>query len=823
VSQLKLRDRPLLAQLYIGAVIILGLGVLAASLLLYRPADLREWVALPVFLVLAFLAGMQRVPLTARLGTMSVGFALVAATIVSLGPYPGVVAAALSALGQAILTPKGRARLLPHQIIFAIATLSTTAGLAGLVYLSAGGEVLGAGGAAPSFTWSVVTPSVILAAAAAASTYYLVNTWLVAIVVALSERKSPFRLWHDNLLWTAPGYYAGWAVGMTAATIAAWARSNVEYLPLLLIAAPILYVIWYSYKIHMAKRNADADHIEQLARLYLSTIQSLAMAIDAKDHYSHRHIDRVQRLAGDVARELGIDGDELQAIETGALLHDVGKLGVPDHILNTPSKLTDEERQKIQRHPDVGAEIIQPIEFPWPVVDLVRHHHECWDGSGYPDGLKGEDIPFGARILAVVEVYDALTSERAYRRAWTHEGALEYITANRGAKFDPEIVHAFLEVMQRREASPPEEAGRRAGEPADEAAAERAEQVATIVRDIAAANRELFALYEISRTIGKSLSLDETLRLVAGKVDKIVQFSACAIFLLDPELEEIDARVVVGEHCEPLVRLRLPLGAGISGRVAQHGQPILNGRASLDFERSAADNGQNKLASVLSVPLISDENEMIGVISLYHEQGRAFTSDDLRLLVMVAHQAAAAIRNARVFEETRESALTDMLTSLPNNRYFFMCMAQELARAQRRREPVSLLTVDLDSLKSVNDSFGHAQGDRALMWAARLLRASVRASDTVVRYAGDEFLVVLPNTPQDGAREIAERIRQGAETEPLEVRPGKFIHLSMSVGTATFPEDGLDVDDLVRAADEEMYAHKSAYKRGGRGWLEPTR
>lgn len=820
---MKFRERPVLAQVYIGAVIAAGLGVLVACLLTRPPVGPREWTALPILLSLAFLAGMQRVPLTARLGTMSVGFALVATTIVALGPKAGVLAAALSALGQAILTPKGRARLLPHQILFAVGTLCVTAAVAGAAYVWAGGVVFGVARQAQPFTWRSITPAVILGGTAGASTYYLLNTWLVAIVAALSERKNPFRLWHDSLLWTAPGYYAGWAVGMVCAGIVASTAANARYyLPLVAVATPILYVIWYSYKIHMAKRNADLQHVEQLARLYLSTIQSLAMAIDAKDHYSHRHIDRVQMLAGDVARELGIEGDELRAIETGALLHDVGKLGVPDHILNKPSKLDEEERQKIERHPDVGAEIIRPIEFPWPVVDLVRHHHECWDGSGYPDRLGGEDIPLGARILAVVEVYDALTSERAYRRAWTHEGAMEYITASSGTKFDPNVVEAFVRVMEQREVETEPDDERAGIEPHDEAQVQRAQQVETVVRDIAAANRELFALYEISRTIGKSLSLDETLRLITGKIDKIVQFSACAIFLLDPDLEEIDARVVVGEHCEPLIRLRLPLGQGISGRVAQHGQPILNGRAALDFERSVVGGEGTRLVSVLSVPLISDENEMIGVISLYHERGRAFTSDDLRLLTMVAHQAAVAIRNARVFEETRESALTDLLTALPNNRYFFMCMAQELARAQRRGEHVSLLTVDLDDLKAINDSYGHAQGDRALVKAAELLRHNVRASDTVVRYAGDEFFVVLPNTTREGALETAERIRLAVEQEPLEVRPGKLLRLSMSIGMATFPDDGLDIDSLVRAADEEMYARKSAGKRE-RSWFEPAK
>ena len=189
-------------------------------------------------------------------------------------------------------------------------------------------------------------------------------------------------------------------------------------------------------------------------RLYLSTIETLATAIDAKDQVTHGHIRRVQKFALALASELGIrDERQVKAIEAAALLHDTGKLVVPEHILNKPGRLTPGEFDKMKLHASAGAEILSAIQFPYPVVPIVRHHHENWDGTGYPDGLKSTDIPIGARILQVVDCFDALTSDRPYRTKLSDEEAVLILLQRRGTMYDPLIVDTFAAVRQRIEAA----------------------------------------------------------------------------------------------------------------------------------------------------------------------------------------------------------------------------------------------------------------------------------------------------------------------------------------------------------------------------------
>ena len=195
-------------------------------------------------------------------------------------------------------------------------------------------------------------------------------------------------------------------------------------------------------------RVDDANkHLGELNRLYLSTIETLAMAIDAKDQITHGHIRRVQQYAIGLARHIGVmDSSQISAIEAASLLHDMGKLAVPEYILNKPGKLTATEFEKMKAHASIGADILSAIDFPYPVVPIVRHHHENWDGTGYPDGLSGTAIPIGARILSVVDCFDALTSDRPYRPRLADADAIDILQQRRGVMYDPLVVDAFLAV-----------------------------------------------------------------------------------------------------------------------------------------------------------------------------------------------------------------------------------------------------------------------------------------------------------------------------------------------------------------------------------------
>src|SRR5688572_9325574 len=194
-----------------------------------------------------------------------------------------------------------------------------------------------------------------------------------------------------------------------------------------------------------AKALAGARReVDDVKALHMAAIEALALAIDAKDQTSHAHIRRVQLYAGHLAAEMGLPELEVQGVRTAALLHDIGKLAVPEHILSKPGPLTPEEFQKIRAHPKIGAEIIARVPFPYPVAPLILCHHERWDGKGYPAGLHGRQIPLGARVLSVVDYFDALTTDRPYHRAMAREAAVELLKQEAGRALDPEIVDRFL-------------------------------------------------------------------------------------------------------------------------------------------------------------------------------------------------------------------------------------------------------------------------------------------------------------------------------------------------------------------------------------------
>ncbi|HIE53058.1 MAG TPA: diguanylate cyclase [Armatimonadetes bacterium] len=786
-----------------------GLGILAAACQ-NEPFPLT--VDLGIFLLLAVVTGTKRVHLTPKLGTMSVGFAVVLAALLHFGVAPGLVVAAVSAIAGTLISQR-TGKLQPlHRILFAIGTIVIAAWGASEAFVWAGGKF---GSASLS---GLLTPLILATAA-----YYGINTFLVAMISGLTQHQNPLRVWQQDYLWTGPGYFAG----ASAAALLHYAYGKIGAAGFALVA-PVLYITYYSYRVYTEKIQDNLRHIEELrasserlAHLYLSTIQSLALAIDAKDPYTHTHIMRVQDYAVKIAREMGLSEEIIEGIQTGALLHDVGKIGVPEHILTKPGRLSDEEYRKIQKHPLVGYEILKPIDFPWSVHSIVRNHHEWWNGNGYPDRLREEDIPLGARILAVADVFEALTQERAYRRAWPTLSAVQIIVRSKGTQFDPEVVDAFLRVIAREEGKSVEEllqAIEQETSSTPEPPAQRPNTqppVTGVMRDIARAHQELYALYEIAQTVGSSLSLDETLSLLTTKLNNFVQCAACVIYLLDEEREELEARAAFGPQAALFRKLHLSLRGSLSGRAVEQQRNIFNGHAQDDFQATTAGEEARNLASLLAIPLTTADGTRIGCLSLYHEAVGAFTEDDLRLLSLIGQQAAMAIKNALTYEETRSSALTDELTGLPNTRYFFMTLEHEFSRAQREDSPLSLLLIDLDNFKTINDEFGHTVGDRVLREVAQRMRQPLRNYDTLVRHGGDEFYVILPHTTLADALEVAKRLRRAVDGYTLILRNNRRVRVHASIGAATYPENAQTLEALLTCADRRMYeAKRSVYGDG---------
>ena len=268
------------------------------------------------------------------------------------------------------------------------------------------------------------------------TSYFLLNGWLLATAVWLETKVSPPRFLRKQLPQLCLNHFA--SVCFVVLLVLNADRLSVAAMAVFI---PLLVMSYASSRLSMARVEETNSHLSEVNTLYLSTIEAFALAVEAKDQITHGHIQRVQVQAVALAKALGVtDAIHIKAIEAAALLHDLGKLAVPEHILNKPSALTPEEFDRMKTHASVGADILSTIDFPYPVTPIVRYHHERWDGTGYPDGLTREEIPIGARILAVVDCFDALTSDRPYRRRLPSQEALDIVRSRRGTMYDPTVV-----------------------------------------------------------------------------------------------------------------------------------------------------------------------------------------------------------------------------------------------------------------------------------------------------------------------------------------------------------------------------------------------
>jgi diguanylate cyclase (GGDEF)-like protein len=453
------------------------------------------------------------------------------------------------------------------------------------------------------------------------------------------------------------------------------------------------------------------------------------------------------------------------------------------------------------------------------VAPLILSHHERWDGKGYPTGLKGEEIPLGARILSVVDYFDALMAERPYHKAMTSESALGLLKQEAGRGLDPQVVAMFTDLLPalQQEALTLDQSVRREvqedGTPEARPATGLAPEVSkkNVFEDIALAHREIYALYEIAQAMGTSLGVSDTMALISAKLTNLVPFACAALFLYDEETETLRCRFATGTDADVIQQISVHSGEGLTGWVARNRRPLVNARPSADLEAAGLAHLSTTLQSALVCPLMFSER-FIGTLSVYHTDAAFYRDDHRRLLDRVSEQAAAVINNSMLFEQTQEDSLTDPLTGLPNTRFLFMHLTRELARAERLKAEVSLMVMDLDSFKEINDNHGHHVGDRALCEVARVLRAAIRPYDICVRYAGDEFVVVLSGCGADEAHQKQRELQQAIADIPFEVRPGRFVQLGSSFGNAVFPRDGEAYETLLATADKRMYQDKAQRK-----------
>ena len=800
-----MRSLPLPSRIYIGATV--AIGVLLVVLLGPKSTFASPYLFTVLLLASAFTSAFKvSLPLAKSGSTMSVSYAVDFAALLLLGPNETMIVAVISAWSQCTFRMKVKNPV--YRTLFSMACLAITVQAASLAYWALGGV----SGTLPHDVPGLARPLV-----GAATMYFVFNTCLIAVAVALTTKQSMWTVWNQNFLWSAPSYF----VGAFAAALGTWAVMTAG-IWLATLVAPILYLTYRTYKVYLGRIDDERRHVEEMADLHLATIEALALAIDAKDQTAQSHIRRVQVYATGLARGLGMSDTEVQGVKTAALLHDIGKLAVPEHILSKPGPLTQEEFQKIRVHPQVGAEIISAVPFPYPVAPLILSHHERWDGKGYPQGLKGEEIPLGARILSVVDYFDALTSDRPYHKAMTHVAALALLQQEASRALDPTVVAMFITMEaemaaaaftidtatpRRLSLEPTNERGR----PAVGFQPESTKN-STVFEDIALAHREIYALYEIAQTMGTSLGVADTMALISSKLTNLVPFSSCALFLFDEEVDTLRCRFATGAEAEVLGTMTVRAGQGLTGWVARNRRPLVNARPSAEFEAAGITGTVTTLQSALVAPLVFSDR-FIGTLAVYSTQADFYTDDHRRLLDRVSEQASAVIHNSIVFEQTQEDSLTDPLTGLPNTRFMFMHLTRELARAERLKAEVALLVMDLDNFKEINDSHGHHVGDRALREVATALRSGIRPYDICIRYAGDEFIVVLSGCGAEEADRKRLELQRTVDDLLFEARPGRRLPLAISIGAAIYPQDGETYEALLATADSRMYRDKSRRKQ----------
>jgi len=782
------------AKAYILLILISGFAALLTGLLHWRAPDLLRLLCC---LALALPASVLKVNVPGVTGTMSVNFLFILIGIAQLDlPEVLVLGVAVTVL-QCYWHARSRPKAV--QVAFNVASMTLAITTAWHIY-RAPGLLLRAGPYVPLLL--------------SASAFFALNTVSVAIVIGLTENKSLLRVWRECYFWSFPYYL----MGASVAAVLGEAVQHTGWQAALLVV-PVLYVVYRTYRVYLGRLEDEKRHAQEMAALHLRTIEALALAIDAKDCATHEHLRRVQVFAVEIGKEMGLNQEQLEALRAAALLHDIGKLAVPEHIISKPGRLTPEEFEKVKIHPVVGAEILERARFPYPVAPIVRSHHERWDGAGYPDGLKGEQIPVGARILAVVDCLDAITSDRQYRRALPLMDAVKVVAAGAGTAFDPKVIEVLerryveLERLAQEQTVGQEplhtdvyvERGDSPGAGFENAGL--AEPGVDFLSLIAAARQEVQMLFEVAHDLGASLSLNETLSVLAVRLKRMIPYDSIAIYVRREDM--LYPEYVNGEDFRLFSSLAIPLGQGLSGWVAENRRPILNGNPAVEPVTHGSGFRACGLGSALAVPL-EGVNGVVGVLALYHVEKDAFTRDHLRLLLAISSKIAVSIENALRYKQAETSATTDALTGLPNTRSLFLHLDRELARARRTRAPMAVLVCDLDGFKQVNDRYGHLEGNRLLKALAAAMRDTCREYDYVARMGGDEFVVVLPGVTADQARATAARL--AALTRVIGRQIFREDFLSLSVGQALYPEDGADAEQLLAEADRRMYKAKSWQK-----------
>lgn len=776
---------------YVGFVITAGAAAVLASLgdLYAQPPD-PQWLVLGLLILLS---GSFTLKVPGISSSISVSETFVIITTVLFGVAPATVAVALEGLVISLWLLKNTREV--YRVFFNMAAGAVSVWCSGHLFLfSTSGPVFGVD---PERSLKLI-PAIFVFA----GSYFLLNSWLIAKAVASEAGIASLRVWWPHFTWLSLNYVGG-------ASVAVLLLPYIDLFGLLALAiiAPVLALTYLTFRATTGRIEDTNRHLVELNRLYLSTVETLAMAIDAKDQITHGHVRRVQLYAVGLAKALRItNAEQLKAIEAAALLHDMGKLAVPEYILNKPGKLSVAEFDKMKQHASIGADILSAIEFPYPVVPIVRHHHENWDGTGYPDGLQGPAIPMGARVLAVVDCFDALTSDRPYRPRLSDAEAVAVLRNRRGCMYDPDIVDTFIAIYKTISPVVPES-------PADHtfaalAGGKKDLLVSNGLRhldDIAASTEEMLTVYELARSLTGQMSLGDAADIMAKHLRRLIPLSLCVFYVYDRDSDELVAKHASGDHADVVREIRIPLGQRLTGWVGANRRSSVNADPSLDFG-DIARALVPRPRSCLSTPLVVN-GDLVGVLSLYSPSRDAFTDDHRRVAEAVASEVAKTVDHAARFDSVKTARTRDGLTGLPNVEQLLRLFSEIQASSGTPQAGPSLLLVNVEGLKQFEDPLA---ASRALATVLTVLGQSLRGADVLFRYASHQFVALLTQTDKATAETIADRIRGLLAGAPGD---NPATDLSVGVGVATAPSDGRTLPDLLDAARERVVSRADASTR----------
>ncbi len=774
---------------YIAAFSFVGLSVFAYALIEVAAAPFRlDWLLFSV--VTIAVASRTEIRIPGRSSTVTLSDTFLFISVLHYGVLPSVVLAGFDAASSS-LHYKNRRKVAP----FNTAVMSLSVFLSGVLITAFFGETSALNGDARLL---------IGAAGLLGLVHFLLNSCMIGLVGALRQGRSFAKTWREMYLWAS----------VQSFTAAAAAAAVTKMLTLIsfyafIIAAPFLALIYQTSRIYLEKVMASIKHAEQVAEMYLKTIGAMAMAIGAKDQVSHDHVHRMQIYALGLGRYFKLSESEMEALKAGALLHDIGKLAVPDYILHKTSPLSASEAEKLKSHTIVGAEIIGKVQFPFPVVPAVKHHHEQWDGRGYPDGLQGEQIPITARILATVDCYETAMDQAGIPR----ESAIALLLKGSGAVFDPAVVSCFLEHLLEFEAEMRAQGidlfSDRRHRTGNAPGARRVADSGRLAFDkIRSAQQEVNALYDTAQAIGTSLDLRDTFAIFSSRLLDIVPYTTCVLYLKNPDSGVLEAVYVSGRYGERFKSARLGGEKGLTHRVVDSGLAMFNWDPKEDSDAIGLTSTE-QYRTAASVPL-DKEGETIGALTLYSSDMDAFDLDEIRLMEALTRLASDAIANALQHERREAEALTDPLTGMANARSLKQEFEVCAGRALELGEQFLLLMMDLDGFKQVNDRVGHRAGDAVLREVARIISKQFRSQDFACRYAGDEFVGLVKSSPE-ALLGMARRIRRAIDSHNFGLEAFD-LSIGVSIGCASFGTDGTTLEEMLNVADRAMYLDKAERK-----------